>query len=412
MSGGRRARARVLLLFATAMLVVPVRGARAQVPSPTAQPQMPTIERMRQQREELERIRRERDELQRRLAELQGSVHDLREEAVLYDRQADATARAVRALDAQLVAINEEVDAQNASLGRTEGELAAKRLALKRRVQEIYKRGGLYSLEVLLSAESFGALVARYKYLHLLALRDRALVARVEELRNNIGRQRRSLVRLQTDLERSRGEKLAEEQRLRELESQREQRIAAAQEQAKRVERRLGQIRQSEARVANAIGALESARRRAATRPNAAPAAASTLRTTDLGKLDWPVDGTILYRFGRVINPNNTTVRWNGIGIGAAAGTAVQAIASGEVVVAEPIGTYGTTVIVQHGGGDYSVYGSLGRVTVRKGARVRKGDTLGTVGSADPDLGPHLHFEIRRDRGAAVDPLEWLRGER
>ena len=397
-------------LLLGALLFAPLAGVGAQQPS--SQPQLPSVERMRQQREELERIRRERDELQRRLEALQGSVHDLREEAVNLDRQADATARAVRALDAQLVAINEEVDAQNATLGRTEGELSVKRQVLRRRVQDIYKRGPLYSLEVLLSAQSFGALVARYKYLHLLTLRDRALVERVEELRNNIGRQRQSLVRLQLDLERSRGEKLAEEQRLRELESQREDRIEAAQAQAQRLERRLAQIRQSEARVANAIGAIEAARRRAAARPNAKPSAASTLRTGDLGKLDWPVNGTILYRFGRVINPNNTTVRWNGIGIGASAGTPVQAIASGEVVVAEPIGTYGTTVIVQHGGGDYSVYGSLGRVDVRKGDKVRKGDVLGSVGSADPDLGPHLHFEIRRDRGAAVDPLEWLRGER
>ena len=80
--------------------------------------------------------------------------------------------------------------------------------------------------------------------------------------------------------------------------------------------------------------------------------------------------------------------------------------------MAEPIGTYGTTVIVQHGGGDYSVYGSLGRADVRRGAQVRRGQAIGTVGAADPDLGPHLHFEIRRAKGVAVDPLEWLRGGR
>ena len=40
------------------------------------------------------------------------------------------------------------------------------------------------------------------------------------------------------------------------------------------------------------------------------------------------------------------------------------------------------------------------------------GRILGTVGASDPDLDPHLHFEIRRARGVAVDPLEWLRGER
>ena len=371
--------------------------------------QLPSIEKVRQQREELERIRRERDDLQRKLAELQGSVHDMREEAVNLERQADATARAVRSLDAQLVSIHEEVDERTAELVRAEDELTAKRAVLRRRVADIYKRGPLYNMEVMLSSHSFGGLVARYKYLHLLALRDRAFVKRVEQLRNDVGRKRRSLVRLQTDLQQNRAEKQAEEQRLRELEEQRERRIAQAQEETKRLERRLSQIRQSEARVASAIGNIEAARRRAESR-SSAPRPASTLRTGDVGRLDWPVDGTILYRFGRVINPNNTAVRWNGIGIGAAVGTSVKAIADGEVVVAEAIGTYGTTVIVQHGGGDYSVYGSLGRADVKRGARVRKGQPIGTVGAADPEIGPHLHFEIRRERGVAVDPLEWLRG--
>jgi septal ring factor EnvC (AmiA/AmiB activator) len=79
------------------------------------------------------------------------------------------------------------------------------------------------------------------------------------------------------------------------------------------------------------------------------------------------------------------------------------------VVLADVMGTYGNTVIVEHGGGDYSVYGSLSRIAVSKGARVTNGQTVGTIGATDPALPPHLHFEIRRG-GPAVDPLDWLRG--
>ena len=46
-------------------------------------------------------------------------------------------------------------------------------------------------------------------------------------------------------------------------------------------------------------------------------ASTSTLRTADFGRLDWPVEGDILYPFGRYISPSNTTLRWNGIGIAA-----------------------------------------------------------------------------------------------
>ena len=89
---------------------------------------------------------------------------------------------------------------------------------------------------------------------------------------------------------------------------------------------------------------------------------ASSIRTSEYGRLAWPVDGNILYDFGRAVNPtNNTVTRWNGIGIAAASGTPVRAVASGEVRVAESLSGYGRTVIVEHGGGDYSVYGSLGQ---------------------------------------------------
>jgi septal ring factor EnvC (AmiA/AmiB activator) len=86
-------------------------------------------------------------------------------------------------------------------------------------------------------------------------------------------------------------------------------------------------------------------------------------------------------------------------------------VAAGTVVSVGQLGTYGLTVIVQHGAGDYSVYASLNNATVRTGSAVRKGDTIGTVGTSDPDLQPHLHFEIR-PQGRAVDPESWLRGTR
>jgi septal ring factor EnvC (AmiA/AmiB activator) len=160
------------------------------------------------------------------------------------------------------------------------------------------------------------------------------------------------------------------------------------------------------------IAALEAERRRVESAAPDAPRAPSALRTSDLGRLDWPVEGTIIYNFGRRLNQNNnTTTRWNGIGIAAPTGTPVRSVAAGRVVVAAPFGTYGLTVIVQHGGGDYSVYGSLSRLAVATGAVISKGATIGYVGAADPELEPHLHFEIR-PQGRAVDPLEWLRGAR
>lgn len=381
--------------------------------APALAQQTTTEARLRAQREELERVRRERDGLERRMSELQGRAHDLSDEVAIIHRQADATARVVRSLDTQLATITTEVDGTTANLARTEQELAAKRAALRRRVVAIYKRGPLYSVEAMLSAESFGQLVARYKYLHELARRDRSLVDRVGALYDETVAQRQLLVRLQEEFERNRQQKAEEERRLRTLEQQRGRSLVQVKRSTQDIEKRLARIRRDETRLANVITSLEEARRRSEARASASGAAptTSTLRTSDFGKLDWPVQGTILYRFGRAVNPNNTTIRWNGVGIGAPSGAAVHAVAAGEVMLAEPIGTYGLTVIVQHGGGDYSVYGSLESASVAKGQKVAKGQTIGTIGVSDPELPAHLHFEIR-PKGRAMDPLTWLRNAR
>ena len=371
--------------------------------------------RIRTQREELDRVRRERADLERRMANLQGNVHDLRDEVANLDRQHAATELVIQTLDRQLAAITADVEETTNRMAMAEGDLTYRRTALTKRLVDIYKRGPLHSAEALLTARSFGELVARYKYLHELAVHDRALVRRVEALRNDIVRQRAELVKLRDAVEDNRADKLREEERLGILGRLRSTSLQQAQRSTQQIQDRLARIRQSESRLSSVLASIEAERRRTeGARPNA-PRTPSTLRTTDLGKLDWPVDGTFLFRFGRVINPNNTTTRWNGVGIAAPIGTPVKSVAPGAVVSVGQLGTYGLTVILDHGGGFFSIYASLNSASasVRKGSVLRKGDVLGTVGISDPDLKAHLHFEIRTPpNGNAVDPESWLRGVR
>lgn len=364
--------------------------------------------RIRAQRDELARIRAERDELERKMSGLQNTAHELADEVNLLDKQHDATARMVKSLEQQLVAITDEVQSTTANLSSSEREALMKRAVLRRRLIEIYKRGPLYSAEVLFSAHSVGDLVARYKYLHLLALRDKGLVQTLEELHNKIESQHIQLVRLQSSVIENRAQKEREAARLVELEKLQTRNLARVQQDAKRTKARLAELEKSEARLNNFIASFEAERRRTGSRDTRAP---SSIRTTDIGRLDWPVNGAFVYRFGRIVNPNNTTTRWNGIGISAPVGTPVKSVSAGTVAYAGQMGTYGNTVILEHGGGDYSVYGSLDKMDVRKGTRVIKGQPIGTVGVSDPAIGAHLHFEIRRG-GPAVDPAEWLRAAR
>jgi septal ring factor EnvC (AmiA/AmiB activator) len=389
---------RVTLCVLLLVAIGPLRSAHAQ-------------DKIRAQREELDRIRQERADLERRMLELRANVHDLSEEVANLNARRSTTERLVAALDRQLATINNDVDDASQNMLRTEGELADKRATLKRRLVDIYKRGPLFTAEALLSAQSFGELIARYKYLHLLALHDRALVARVEQLRDQVARDRDRLVHLQEEIEQNRNDKRMEEDNLRDLERERSSKLAEAQLSARRTEQNIDQLRRTETQLANAIASFEADRRRAESNRGTTVRSSSTIKTSDYGQLDWPVDGPLVYSYGKAQTASNATIRWNGVGIRAAVGTAVHAVAGGTVVSVGSLGTYGTTIIVEHGGGDYSIYGSLARADVRLRQTVAKGEQIGTVGISDPDLPPHLHFEIRHG-GPAVDPASWLRGER
>lgn len=392
-----------LAFFAAFASLVPITAAHAQ------------DSKLRAQRDTLDKIRREREELERRAAQLQANVHDLNEEVTNLDRRADATSRLVRALDEQLATITKELDLSSSKVRESEEQLAAKKAALHGRLVDIYKRGPLFGTQAMLSARSFGELVARYKYLHLLAVRDRALVAHVQRLHEQVRQERDNLIGLQQSIETNRSDKRREEARLRALERERESSLATTRRQARQLDDRLERIRATEVQLAKAITVLETERRRAESARPAGTRTGSAIKTSDYGKLDWPVDGQLIYTFGKAQTASNTTIRWDGVGIRADLGTAVRAIAPGRVVSVGQLGTYGLTVIVDHGGGDYSIYGSLYRADVKAQQSVAKGQTVGTVGISDPDQPAHLHFEIRHGtdgRPLAVDPAKWLREQR
>lgn len=81
-------------------------------------------------------------------------------------------------------------------------------------------------------------------------------------------------------------------------------------------------------------------------------------------------------------------------------GDPVVASAPGTVTTAQTSGSsgYGRYVVVDHGGGESTLYAHLQAVTVQLGQRVDQGVQLGLLGSTGNSSGPHLHYEQRLDR--------------
>lgn len=373
-----------------------------------------TARELQESRRRLEENKAERDRLQRQQQQLQGQVHDVEDELDNIERQKQSTSRIVMEIERQIGGLASQLDQASAELVLAQDNLAERKAVLERRLVDIYKRGPLYTWKVLLTAESFGDLLRRYKYLFLSSEQDRALVSDVQRLRDRVAKQRSEIMMVREQLDATRLERESELAHYGALASQREKRLGVLQRSARANERRLLQLEQDATRLNNVLAALEKAARDEAARNRRVPSTATTpvpgaLTTASIGRLNWPVDGRIVYRFGRDTLPGGGVIRWNGIGIAAPQGTPVHAVEAGRVRLVETMGTYGLTVILEHGNGYYSIYSHLQGAAVKPGQDVTKGQVLGAVGGENSDYGPHLHFEIRGENQMALDPEDWLR---
>ena len=153
--------------------------------------------------------------------------------------------------------------------------------------------------------------------------------------------------------------------------------------------------------------------------PTASTAPAGTDGTTEAtaGKLATcaPVDGEVLSPYAmEVLSYNQTTRDWrihNGVDLAAAAGTPVMAAADGQVYTVYEDDQLGMTVVIRHEGGYTTRYSSLGAdVTVSAGQQVSMGQPIGTVGTSalmENALGDHVHFAVTKD-DEPVDPMDFL----
>ena len=127
------------------------------------------------------------------------------------------------------------------------------------------------------------------------------------------------------------------------------------------------------------------------------------------GQLPWPADGRIISKFGRQWNSKlKTTTENPGIDIKGKPGSSIRTVLGGVVTTITYIRGYGTTIIVDHGGGFYTVYSHVTNIQTNVDSQVRNGDVIAYMGDSGSINGSKLHFEIW-GKGQKLDPEKWLR---
>ena len=122
-----------------------------------------------------------------------------------------------------------------------------------------------------------------------------------------------------------------------------------------------------------------------------------------------PIEGETSSSFGasRQYGPGGNISYHQGADLAAPEGTPVRATNAGTVRVADFFPIKGGLVVLDHGGGVFSLYFHQSKIRVEAGDEVGRGEVVGEVGSTGLSTGPHLHWEMRVGE-VATNPLEWV----
>lgn len=368
----------------------------------------------------------------------------------------------------QIDSVNSAITAMNDSIEQLEIREKSLKGNYERTLRTIRsRRQGMSDLSFIFSSKSFGQAWRRLRYLReiaktsvrqgrqLAAAKENIANARksLEQLRNSQALALRQQTAIQTTLKteqtsadniiknlKKQGKSLQRElerrnrqaknlaieldkiveQEIREAEERR--RKEAAEKERKRREAEAKRKEEEERRksIATATPEKQDSTAQPAKKKNEQPAFVSETENdrrlsgsflSNKGRLLFPVAGkyTIISNFGTNELPELSKVKVDNLGIDIAVpqGTNARAVFEGVVSSIFRLDGYNNIVIVRHG--EYlSVYAGIDGLAVKKGDKVKAGQTLGSIYTAPGDDHSRLHFEIRHEK-QKLNPVEWVR---
>ncbi|WP_416638487.1 murein hydrolase activator EnvC family protein [Pseudomonas sp. OHS18] len=379
------------------------------------------------------------------VAELKKLLEQLQQEKSGVQKQLKTTETEMGELENQVKGLREELQDSEEELKRLDQEkkLQGARLEQQRLIgiqaRAAYQGGRQEYIKLLLNQqnpEKFSRTLTYYDY--LAEARMGQLTAFNETLRQ-LANVEKDISHHQAQLQAQKGEldsrsaQLAEVRKERQLAlaklnkdyTARDQRLKAREQEQAELGRVLKTIEETLARQAREAEAQRQRELAAAREKPSAPAATGKRAESGplvssgatyggpfanaKGKLPWPVNGRLVARYGTPRGEDART-KWDGVLIGATAGSQVRAVHGGRVVFADWLRGSGLLVILDHGNGYLTLYGHNQSLLKDAGDIVKAGDPIATVGTSGGQETPALYFAIRQ-QGRASDPAQWCRAQ-
>ena len=360
----------------------------------------------------LQEAQDEKAQLEKALKEAQGTIEDLKDSkgdieskvTELNQQLIDISAR-ITDLENQLTAKSEDIQETKDELAGAKEREAQQYADMKVRIQFMYENGQTSYLEALLSSRNISEFLNSADYIAQIQSYDRQKLTEYQDTVESIVNLEAQLEQEYTDLE-----------ALKSTVESNKATVAAM-------------MRQKESELADISGDIEDAQSdadyyaaeiqaqeeliAAIKRAEAEKAAAGVEEHPYTGGVfRWPCPSStrVTSDYGTRVSPmSGASSNHKGIDIGASAGADIIAAADGTVTAASYSSAAGNYVMIDHGGGLYTVYMHASSLLVSPGQTVSAGDVIAKVGSTGISTGSHLHFGVSLN-GSYVSPWSYLGG--
>ena len=333
------------------------------------------------------------------------------------DAKIQVTSAKISTLESEIVRLNNDIAENQEKLQEAQVNLSENTDALRMRLREMYKRGNVNYLEVILNSKDIEELLRNNEIISSIARADRELIEFIQEQIDTI---KQTEERLQIDKAKVSASKAAVENErqsyqaavdaknnyMKVLESNLDLYKAEFEKAQSNWDALDSEIARLQKEITAQKKAEEAAARRA-TRVHSNITVSSGPRNGQ--SYTWPLPGhySISSPFGYRVHPILGYSRLHsGVDIPAPSGTPIVAAKSGTVIMSQLMSGYGNVVMVDHGD-TVTVYAHCSALNVGVGESVKAGDVVAFVGSTGLSTGAHLHFEVRVN-GSPVNPLGYV----
>lgn len=336
------------------------------------------------------------------LNDVNNQIEDKQQELQEGQAEKEKVLGEIEKLTDKINGMQDEIDSIQANINNTQSQIDVTKAKLKdlqekmdeqsdnlnKRLRTMYMNDNTTFVEVILSSGSISELLVNVEMIKRIHKGDKELLAALEKQHKDVEAEKKKLDQLKASLEADQSSVKTKQGDLEVSKADLDDKAESIQKENESLEKELGDLQAEAQRLTAEIQGMGS-------------------QGSYSGGMIWPVSGSVSCEYGYRMCPFHGYELHSGIDISVSTGTPVHAAASGTVMQAYYNASYGNMVLLDNGGGIYTLYAHNSKLAVSAGQRVKQGDVIAYAGSTGNSTGPHCHFEVRKN-GQPVNPRKYV----